>query len=120
MIKLSKQNLHSANKGILFQLETLFVLLILFIFIIASTNINLTKDSTKLINYYKCQDIFTISIAKQLSQNEIKDLANWYIPNAEIVFDNSETVKNECYSKTLNIWNCYPVSKKTIFLKICI
>jgi len=107
------------QNGILFQLESLFVLLILFLFILALTNIDFSNSNTKLLNYYKAQDVFTLSVAKQLSQNEIKDLINTYLPNAEIVFDNSETTKKECYSRNLQIWQGYPASKQIIFVKIC-
>lgn len=123
-MRLEKQYLLSAirkekQKGILFIYEALLVCVLLGLFVLAYANVDLQNDYTKTINYYKANDIFVLSVAKQLTPNQIIDLVNAYLPNAEIVFDNSETTKKECYAKTLQIWKSYPVTKKIIYVKIC-
>jgi hypothetical protein len=107
------------KKGILFIYEALLVCVLLGLFVLAYANIDLSLDYTKTINYYKANDIFVLTISKQLSQNQIKDLVNYYLPNTEVVFDNSETTKKECYAKSLNIWKGFPASKEIIYVKIC-
>ena len=126
-IKLLKQYLHSVNsKGILFLVEILFVFLFLAIFILAYSNINYSYNDSKIINYYKCQDIFVLSVAKNLSINEIKDLIQQYLPNSDYVIDDKNTKienlnnnKKECYAKTILIYNDFPTTKKEMYIKIC-
>jgi len=123
-MRLEKQYLLSAirkekQKGILFIYEALLVCVLLGLFVLAYANVDLQNDYTKTINYYKVNDIFVVSVAKQLAPNQIIDLVNAYLPNAEIVFDNSETTKKECYAKSLNIWKGFPATKQIIYVKIC-
>jgi len=112
----------SRQKGFLYLIEILFVVIIFLSFIIAYTTSNTKIDNTKLINYYKVQDIFVVSVAKQLNANEIEQLINYYLPNSNYVVDNiigSTTNKKDCYARTLKIWKGFPVQKETIFVKIC-
>lgn len=123
-MKLEKQYLLSAirkekQKGILFIYEALLVCVLLGLFVLAYANVDLQNDYTKTINYYKANDIFVLSVAKQLTPNQIIDLVNAYLPNAEVAFDNSETTKKECYAKSLNIWKGFPSTKQIIYVKIC-
>lgn len=107
------------QKGILFIYEALLLCTLLGLFILGYSTIDLSQDHTKIINYYKANDIFVLSVAKQFTQNQILDLINYYLPDAEVVFDNSETTKKECYAKSLNIWKGFPATKEIIYVKIC-
>lgn len=126
MIKSLKLYSHFVNKkGVLFLMECFLVLILVVVFVIACANINHNIDNSKVLKYYKINDVFVISVAKQLNVNEIEDLIKWYLPNSDYVIDSGfehrekTTGKKECYAKNISIWSDHPVTKKEVYIKIC-
>ena len=128
-MKLEKSILHSVvkdKKGLIFLFEILFVGLLLLTFIIGYQTINLSFDYTKIIMYTKAQDLFTAIVAKNITDaGEIEKYIKFYFGDVDYYIKSNGlpkehiTDKKNCISKNIPIWCGFPVTKQTIFVKIC-
>jgi len=114
------------HNGLLFIFEVLFIFLLLIMFLIGYQTINLSFDYTKIIMYTKAQDLYTIIAAKNITNlDEIKAIIENFLGDIDYQIESNGEIKERitgktnCISKNVQIWSGYPVTKQTIFVKIC-